>query len=244
LGLKEALYGLAFVWRERADLRPELAARLWSILPDPATWPIERGEIAALRLVLGISRSDMVAQRDVERLLRAIGAFLTRDVCVQTDTQSLFLLIWNVAALHYERYELQSFRDAIPTAAIETLVGILEDRVVRRCSDEERIAQCALAGVLCFVAPERRKTLERILMPLVPGATWLRQEALKQSFVPSFFALQGLVMLSSKETVFAPWVCLGLLAKSEMYQDVGPSIRHLLQWINRISADHSPTTED
>jgi len=69
LDFREAVNGIAFAWRERPDLRPVLASQFRETLPKPAGWPRDDGEVAALRLILVIARSELVAVEDAQRLL-------------------------------------------------------------------------------------------------------------------------------------------------------------------------------
>jgi hypothetical protein len=233
LDFREAVNGLAFIWRERPDLRAALAVRLWDILPASAGWPRESGEIAALRLVLVIARSEMIAVQDVRRLLVAVGSFLDGEVCTDTHTLPLFLLLWNMAAVRYERGADRSFDGTLPDTLIETLLDVLRGRVRPKGPNKEKLAQLALAGLLGFLAPSLCPKLQHILAPLTKSARWLHQQALELTFVPALFVLEGIMLLHLSEAVFTPFLCLGLLGKSEEYEDVGAAIEHLRERVRR-----------
>jgi hypothetical protein len=227
LDFREAVNAFVFGWREREDLRSALAAHLWDILPDPACWFRKEGEVAALRLVLTIARSKAISQQDALRLLAATVSFLDREVCADIHTPPLFLLVWNMAALRYERGADRSFQGILPDALVEILLTVLRERVHPKGPNEEKLAQLALAGLLGFLLPRLTKELRRILGPLAGMTQWLSQEALKQTFVPALFALEGIALLRLGEPVFKPLVCVGLLQKSKAYEEVGPAIEHL-----------------
>jgi hypothetical protein len=194
LDFRESVNGIAFAWRERHDLRPVLAARLWEILPDPADRPREKGEVAVLHLVLVIVRSELVAVEDVRRLLEGIHGFLTHSACKEIHTFPLFLLLWNVCAIHYERGVgvTPSFEGALPDSLIQILLELLRQRVVPRGPNKEKLAQLALTGLISFLVPQWTEELRRILAPLTGPTKWLYPEAQAQTFVPALFSLEGI----------------------------------------------------
>jgi hypothetical protein len=233
LDFREAVNGFAFAWRERPDLRRALAPRLWEILPEPTDWPQEAGKVASLRLVQPIVRSDLVAVEDVHRLLDGIHGFLTHSVCAKIHTTPLFLLLWNVCAVHYERGVgvIRSFEGALSDSLIQTLLEILRQRVVPKGSNKEKLAQLALAGLISFLVPRLTKELRSILAPLSGITKWLYPEAQALTFVPALFSLKGIDLLKPSEPIFTPFVRAVLLAKSKEYEDIGPAIEFLRQQV-------------
>ncbi|MGQ0571664.1 MAG: hypothetical protein ACT4P5_19345 [Armatimonadota bacterium] len=233
LDFREAVNAFAFGWREREDLHPDLAAHLWHIIPDSARWPREDGEFAAFRLVLVIARSEAISQQDALRLLSATGSFLDREVCKDIDTLPLFLLLWNMAALRYERAADRSFHGTLPANPIEILLTVLRERVRPKGPNDEKLAQLALAGLLRFLLPQFGNELRGILAPLTTSTRWLYNEALEQTFLPVLFALEGIALLQPGEPVLTPQVCLGLRWKFKAYEEVGPAIEHLCERVKR-----------
>ena len=233
LDFQEVVNAFAFGWREREDLRPALAAHLWDILPDPTHWPTEDGEVATLHPVLAIARSEAVSEQDFLRLLMSTESFLNREVCADIHTLPLFRLVWNMAALRYERGADRSFCGTLPDTLVETLLAVLRERVRPKGANEEKLAHLGLAGLLRFLVPQLGNELRRILAPLATITHWLYQEALEQTFVLALFALEGIVLLRPGEPVFKPLVCAGLLQKSKAYEEVGPAIEHLRERVKR-----------
>jgi hypothetical protein len=229
----EAVNWFAFAWRERPDLRTALVSRHWAILTEPGSWPKDKYVVAALRLILGIARSEMIPTQDAQRLHKRVVSFLDREVFANTHTLYLFLVLWEIAALRYERGEGRSFDGTLPDTLIEILLEVMKERVAAKGENSDRVAQLALAGLLGFLTPTLGKRLRRILVPLTKSAQWLKQEALKWTFVPALFALQSLALLCPNADVFTPQVRFGLLWKSEQYEDVGPAIEHLRQRVER-----------
>jgi hypothetical protein len=229
----EAANYLAFAWRERPDLRSALATRNWATMADPRSWPKDESAVGALRLILHIARSEIIPEHEAQRLQREIVSSLDRDACANTRTLPLFLLLWNLAAVRYERGENRSFDQMFPDAFIETLLEVLKERVQATGDNSEKVAQLALGGLLVFLVATLRKRILRILAPLAKSASWLKQEALERTFVPAFFALEGVALLTTSASVFTPQVCFGLLWKSGDYGDVGPAIEHLRKRLKR-----------
>ncbi|MFH1719613.1 MAG: hypothetical protein ABIF19_19860 [Planctomycetota bacterium] len=235
LDFREATNALAFAWRERTDLRPRLAAHFLEILPPTTEWPRQEGVIAALRLVLTIARSEAIPLQDAQQLLATTGLFLDQDVCADTHTLPLFLLIWNMVALHYERVANHSFDGALPNKLVETLLDLLEQRVRSKGPNKEKIAQLALAGLLGFLLPSVTAKLRNIIKPLSDATPWLEKEIIKDQtgFVPALFALEAIALHKQSEAVFKPLVCAKVLLKLEKYEDIGPAIEHLRERVKR-----------
>ena len=231
MDFREAVNGFTFAWRERPDLRPTLAAHLWDILPELADWPREGGEIAALRLVLVIARSELITTEDTHQLLAIICEFLDHEVCGEIHSFPLFLLLWNIAVVQFERGAgiTHSFEGALPNPLIQAILDLLHQRVSPKGPNKEKLAKLALAGLLSFLVPHLANELRKILATLAGITKWLYPEALKQTFVPGLFSLEGIALLKPSETVLTPIVRAGLLAKSEEYEDIGLAIEFLRQ---------------
>jgi hypothetical protein len=70
-----------------------------------------------------------ISQQDALRLLAATVSFLDREVCADIHTPPLFLLVWNMAALRYERGADRAFQGILPDALVEILLTVLRERV-------------------------------------------------------------------------------------------------------------------
>jgi hypothetical protein len=235
LDFREAVNGLAFAWRERPDLRPELAGRLWQILPDAEEWPSAEGEIAALRLVLTLARSELIATADAQRLLATAIGFLTPAVCAEIHTLPLFLLLWNLVALAYERGKTRCFDGALPKAVLQTVMDLLRERVKPRAPNKEKLAQLSLGSMVLLVDPGLGRQLAQTLEPIDGATPWLAKEALapQVGFVPALFTFEGIALLQPRAAVFTPMVRAALLAKSREYDEIGPAIERLRAGLER-----------
>lgn len=160
-------------------------------------------------------------------------SFLDREVCADIHTLPLFRLVWNMAALGYERGADRSFCGTLPDTLVETLLAVLRKRVRLKGANEEKLAQLALAGLLSFLVPQLGNELRRILAPLATITRWLYQDALEQTFLPALFALEGIALLRPDEPVFKPLLCVGLLQKSKADEEVGPAIEHMRERLKR-----------
>jgi hypothetical protein len=229
LEFREAVNGLAFAWRERPDLRPVLASRFGEILPDPTEWPRKEGQVGAMRVVLPIARSTLISTPDALRLLNTTTEFLSRQVCAEIHTLPLFLLLWNVAALRYERGPTRSFDRTLPQGMSQTLLELLRERVQPKAPNKEKLAQLSFAALLHLLDPDLGDQLRRLLEPIKGATWWLGQEAMKEQvgFVPAFFALEGIALLRPGVAVFTPTIRSGLLSKCEAYEEIGAAIEYL-----------------
>jgi hypothetical protein len=233
LNLREAVSAFAFCWRERPDLRIELVKNLRRILPAREIWPREKGEMATLRLILSLARSTEFPETEARWLLREITTFLDREVSEDTNTISLLLLIWNIGALSYDRKLVNKLGKAFPHAIRELLVADLAKRISPKGSNEEKLWQLALGGLLFFLFPGQKSVIIDALKPLKGATRWLVELAMEQTFVPALFALEGMALLTDHKRVFTPSTCLELLRKFEDYSDIGPAMNNLRVRVNR-----------
>ncbi len=227
LDCREAANALAFCWRERPDLRPELGKNVRNILPSRGDWPRGNGEFGAFRLVLDLARDTEFPEEDARWLLAEGISFLDREVCAGIHTLPLFELVWTMAALSYERVHDGSFAFAFPQTTQEALLDVLADRIRTKGPNPEKLAQCALAGLLFFLFPQYRRRLAQLLAPLKGPARWLADMALQQSFVPALFALEGIALQVVREGVFNPWVCSMLLLQFGTEKNDSPALKRL-----------------
>jgi hypothetical protein len=223
----EAINRLSFMWRECPHLRTSVATRLWEILPEPRLWPKDNGAIATMRFPLEISRSEMISTQDAQRLHREVLSLLYHEAFESMHTLPMFLLVWSLAALHYERGVERTFEGTLPDPQVGIVLDLLKARVGAKAESRERVAQLSLAGLMGLLVPATRKRLSRILALLTRSAPWLKQEAMELTFVPALFALEGLRLLSPSGDVFTQQLRLGLLWKCKEYEAIGPAIEYL-----------------
>ena len=165
--------------------------------------------------------------------MKEVVSLLNPETWANMHTLSLFLLVWELASLRYERGGERTFHGTLPDTQIEILVNLLKERVSTNGENSEKVAQLSLAGLLGFLAPTLRRRVRRILAPLTKSAPWLKQAALELTFVPALFALEGLALLSPNGDVFTKQVCFGLVWKSKEYDNVGPAVEHLRERVKR-----------
>ena len=76
LEFREAVNAFACCWRERPDLRAELLSNLNNIIPALETWPREKGELSAVRLLLNSAREREFPVGEARRLYSNVVGFL------------------------------------------------------------------------------------------------------------------------------------------------------------------------
>jgi hypothetical protein len=233
LDFNEAINALNCCWRERIDLQPTLASNLKSILPARADWPRKKGESAALRLVLTLARSQEISDEDVTWLLSEISEFLNESILEEMEALPLFLLVWNVAALHFERIGNNSFSTVLSTEQQLMLITMLKKKVSTKHKGlaEERknnqMALFALTGLLDYCFRKNAVQLLDAIEPFSQEGPELSQRAIQQTFVVAFFALKGIEFQAFQEEVFSLEVRVKLMDALEDYSDVGPAINQL-----------------
>ena len=228
LDFKEACNGLAFAWRQRPDLRQALAAQLWRILPPPAQWPQAGKDLTAIGWVLNLACDPSVAQDEALRLRQASLDSLADAKLTQFATLPLFLLLWHLAALTFERCTPGVFACAMPPALIDRLIAIVQVRALRRSLKEEHLSEMALAGVLLLLFPAQAPRLRQALAPLRSMSQHLQNLALAETFVPAFFALKGIALID-RGCVLTSMVRMGLLFKAKAHEPQGPALAFLRQ---------------
>ena len=228
LDFKEACNGLAFAWRERPDLRQALAAQLWRILPPPAQWLQAGKDLAAIGWVLNLACDPSLAQDEALRLRQASLDSLADAKLAQFATLPLFLLLWHLAALTFERCTPGVFACAMPPALIDRLIAIVQVRALRRSLKEEHLSEMALAGVLLLLFPVQAPRLHQALAPLRSMSQHLQNLALAETFVPAFFALKGIALID-RGCVLTSMVRMGLLFKAKAHEPQGPALAFLRQ---------------
>jgi hypothetical protein len=115
------------------------------------------------------------------------------------------------------------------------LTDLLRKRVQPRGSNQEKVAQLALAALLRLLDPGLAGALSRLLEPIKGATWWLGQEAMSEQvgFVPALFALEGIALLRPNVQVFTPMVRAGLLSKCEAYGEIGPAIEFLRKRVDQ-----------
>jgi len=227
LEFREAVNAFSLVWRSRPALQSELTRSLWEILPPEDKWPSEGGEFAAIRLVLRAACDDAMPQGTAATLLESVCRHLTFDLLTKTHTLSLFLLVWNLSALWREKGPSRAFKGAIPERALEWLCEILQVRTEGRRSRDERLAQLALGGMVCVLDADFSATVRSALRPLAPAIPELLEDLLASTFVPAFFALEGIALLRPEEQVLAPTLRATVVSMADEYERVGPAVAEL-----------------
>jgi hypothetical protein len=245
LDFREAVNGFSLYWYERPDIREVLASSLRDILPPTAHWPTRNGEVAAVRFILGLARSDEVPQGTVDWLIESAHGILSDyAACEDIHTRPLYLFAWNLTALWRERGPTQSLKGA-PSSRIGTVLRlVLQERVNSRGSNTAIIDQLSLAGFIVFSHPENTYAVTRIVESLTPSLAYVYQEVMELTFIPMFFALQGIALLRPFSGVFQPRICDHLLSRAAEYESAGPAIEDLCSTIREYKTRFARSKSD
>lgn len=104
------------------------------------------------------------------------------------------------------------------------MLGSFKDRVKERMHADERINIFALAGVLALLLPRGKPKLQEALGTQRRHLARLQEEAIQYTFIPSFFALVGMSLVSGTKANFSLANCERLLSAAEEYAEKGPAI--------------------
>ena len=125
----------------------------------------------------------------------------------------------------------------------DELIGILRKAAMTRMSDEDSIDLFALAGTVAFLAPTLTDRVRGALERRSKTSSRLLNAVNDLSMIPAFFALQGLALFYPMVECFPPLRRRWLVEKSEEYEDRGPAIEWLCEWLRanpQISRDSAP----
>ncbi len=228
-GFSPAVNAIACLWRERPQLRPELASRFWSILPAPHDWPEDERFLVAARLLLILARSTDLPQKDAVAVLKAFCPLPESLPLDKTHTRPMCFFWWDLFALWFERgHELARRFGDLETPTVWThLIDLVKQRAEERMSNEKKLDLLAFAGVLAFLLPELRPAVRAAVVGRVRGVRYLQKAAEALTFVPAFFALHGLSLLCPPAANFTSARCARLLQSASEYEARGPAIDYL-----------------
>jgi hypothetical protein len=236
-GLRDASNGLELIWWGCPDLRPDIARDLWAALPPERLWPAGAEELALFRLVFNIARSSKVPRSHALQFLWHGRAFQSQSFYDNMESLPLFLYLWNLAALWFERVPEPEnrFEKLIPLNKRRVLVANIKKRAEDRIPDSDRIPLLSLAGIVNLLVPESGKEISVAFEGRIREIGSVREAAALETFVPAFFALSGLSLLSSRRDNFSAELCAKLLAAAELYEQSGPSIEFLKRRVKESS---------
>ncbi|MDB5073054.1 MAG: hypothetical protein JWM87_4165 [Candidatus Eremiobacteraeota bacterium] len=228
----EAASLLRGVRENRRSLTGRLAVRLWAIVPDEYTWSDERRFLEASRYLLMFCRDSLVAQGDVERAINTLSPTLALCKLDSQATGHLFLFLWSLWGLWFTRGRnfASEFVTLLSPSFWSDIVALLRRRVDSPGVLQERLNRMQLAGVIAMLVPTQREAVRAAIRSTRSAARLLR-ESDELTFVPHFFACQGLAVVLSPTRVFTPPRCREMIRKHTEYSEIGPDIDHLVNWL-------------
>ncbi len=237
----DAANGLYHLWRRREALRPDLGRRLWSLLPERRAWPEDPLLFVGARFLLQIGRSEEISQLDAEKLLLSFSKMPPSVEVEKTLPGPLYLFSWNLFALWYARGK--SISDQFAELQSKEFWTRVEDVVakhaVRRGRNQDKLNVLALAGLLTLLLSGRTNRLTHALRGHITGISWLIKEAEDLTFIPAILALKGLWLIDPHQARFSADRRARLLAKAAEYDERGPAIDFLCDWL-RDDRRHRP----
>jgi len=90
LSFLEAVNAISLLWKDRLEFRAELANHFWSIMPPAKTWDKERENVAALRFITNIARSEEFPDPEAKKLLDILRKPWSEETYLKINTLPLF----------------------------------------------------------------------------------------------------------------------------------------------------------
>lgn len=230
-GYEDAVSAIAALWNHRVDLRPELGAALWQLLPQERTWPQTEALIPPAINLLEIARSPHVNHADAIRVLRAFAPLASGKPVTPEGARHLARFLWGLHALRYERGpELAGdFRSLQHDATWRLIAKAVERRAHWRSEILETLQIC---GALTWFLPDLRPELSRAFL----GKAAEMREAMMVAdpqlpFVEAFFTCYGATLAAPGHQVFAPEWVDSLLSRAPSSAQQGPALDQLCDWL-------------
>jgi len=154
--------------------------------------------ITAGRFLLRICCDSAVASDDAIRVLRAFSD-LSPDVLVKVHSTPICYFLWNLHALLFERCKTiaSTVEQLQSTAYWDQLVKITIARLKDARSYQQKLDGLVLAGAVAVLIPSRLPLLRRELLFWHEDARPIVKLVTRLTFVPSYFAFQGLALVSA-----------------------------------------------
>jgi hypothetical protein len=232
-GFLDASSGLSCLWRVREALRAQLGQRLWDFLPSEKYWPRDYTYLVGASLIMQIGCSEYVLPSDADRLLRGVTKIPKTVKIGKIHPRPLFLFIWNLYAFWLSRN--QPLVDRFADLQGEEFWSQVESIIVRNASkarqNEDKLNVLALAGAYALLLPERASRIAGRIKGQIKGIRWLLKEAEALTFVPAAMAHIGLSLTVPSMKVIPPERRALLLAKADEYDERGPAIDFLCDWL-------------
>lgn len=229
----DAVSGALLLGAWRPELRPDLGAAIWHILPHEEEWPRVSRLLINARFALQFACWPEVTDEDALRVLRALAPF-ERDVTIEPiAARHHALFLWQLWGLWLARGQSVAtrFSDLQSEHTWKRFVNVVK----RRTSwyrQQDKMNTLMLAGALAFLVPSLRQDL----VECMPGSIFRINHLIEQvdddfTFVPTFFVLHGMALNSGLDVIFTPRRVARLHQKALAYEQQGPAIAHLKDWL-------------
>ena len=230
-GLLEAASALKLLWRHRVELRGDIAAGFYGLLPPRSEWPDDHKLVVAAGILLEICRDSLMGRETATSMMQAFAPSLPAKAISKASAQSLWMFIWNFSACQtaWNRENIRSLMSFWNVATQDRIFARLQSLAQKARSDEERLAALTLAGTIAYLAPEARNRSDFSVRGKVRGFPRLKDKAEDLTFVPAALASIGLSLIGPPRVVFEAARVERIVAKAAEYEDQGPSVKRLVQ---------------
>lgn len=118
----------------------------------------------------------------------------------------------------YEKYPGKSLQNLLPGETAAILLKTLVKRLHEKLSTEKSIELYELAGLLCYLCPDKKGHLRDYIRGELQQTEHLRDAILELSFIPAYFALYGMSLNYPFKDNFSPENCRLLIEKAGEYE--------------------------
>jgi hypothetical protein len=236
---KETTCAVSIMWRHATPQHDFLNARLWELLPPQHQWPKDYGFGFMSNVIQHLCHKDFNRQ-NAEKLLCKASDHALQVNWTKAATSLLFRFFWQLwqASYHLSVSDpSQYFPQSLSDKAIDLLKKLLSRKKYR---NSDKIALYALAGLLLFIRPEKKRELRRIVKRRLTGLDYLRDEirtALGNKslgFVAAYFALYGMGLVCDPSHNFTIGIRMALKARFLEYPHTTQAVDTLFSDVEKI----------
>jgi hypothetical protein len=229
----EAINFLECVRWQRPEQLREILPRLWSILPPEEAWSPHPTLLGAARFLFQLCLDQLVSDDDAERVVRVTAKRSAEMTLDNVSTNVLFLFLWNLYALWYERRKpgAEAFDMLHGSGFWDDLAALTCERIAKPTTIPEQLNRLALAGFVGFVAPDRRDELRAHALQMSSDSEYLLAQTENLRFVHSFFTSLGLALILPARRAFDRERAYTLIMKQALYAGTSAALENLVDYL-------------
>jgi hypothetical protein len=203
------------------------------ILPDEKIWYADKKFLHFAHLLFFIMTNAEARPNDTRRVLAIGNRKEVAALCDQATTLDLFLYLWNLYILWFEREreENKAFATYLHSRINNTLSHALVQRSKTHRNPEKMDHLLALAGLLYFVGLAVDTVEKTCWLSQLPSFDELVKRVQPKTFIPGVFFLLGLEWIFDKKDGVPQQIWERLLPKAAAYTEKIAALEHLRDFV-------------